>query len=585
MRYLIEYFMRWRGFIGRRIYYLLALMMAAGFIEAASITLFLPVLQTGFGDDKLSRILKAVFGFFGLDFSFRLFLILITVFFVFRVIFLVSYARYAGKLMSDILVKLRRNVLESAFSADYTYILKKEIGYMNNAIVREIAGVIDAFRTFSQVLKYTILALVYIALSFMLNPKISVVVMVLCPAIIFLTLRLNRLVSQASLDYSFLHGSFHSILFQALGKFKYFKATLSNDKVSKIINRLNEKLGLIRFRIFFLQSFSKDAFESVVVISVVGLLFYYVVALQRSVNEIIFLIFLFLQAARQFLTLQSSYRKFLAAKGSIETFNKFEKELKENKEVLNLKGPAPDFDKSIILKNVTVIFPNGKKALDNVNIDIKPRSTVAFVGHSGSGKSTIANVIAGILKPASGIISFGDIGYDRLNLKTLRKNIGYITQEDVIFNASVKDNITLWSEDVGKDKLTGAIKMAHITGFIQDLPEKENSMLGDNGLDISGGQRQRITIARELYKDTKLLILDEATSSLDSKSENQIYENLKEFKGRKTMIVIAHRLSTIKNADYIYVMDEGKVAEEGAYGGLYQKSGEFKKMIDDQKLI
>ena len=110
-------------------------------------------------------------------------------------------------------------------------------------------------------------------------------------------------------------------------------------------------------------------------------------------------------------------------------------------------------------------------------------------------------------------------------------------------------------------------------------------MLGDNGLDISGGQRQRVTIARELYKDARLLILDEATSSLDSKSEKQIYENLKEFKGQKTLVVIAHRLSTIKNADYIYVLDGGRVAEEGMYDELYGQKGEFTNMVEEQKLV
>jgi subfamily B ATP-binding cassette protein MsbA len=582
---LIRYFAKIKQFIGNKIYVLLFLMITIGFMEGVGITLFLPILQAGFGDDKLSRILKFVFSLFRIDFSFKLFLLLIPAFFILRSISLIFYGRYSARLMANLMVALRHKVFEGVFRADYLYILKKEIGYINNAIVREIAGVVDAFNAFAKVLKYTILALVYITLFLILNFGISIMILALCPLIAFFMMRLNRLTNQASLDCSFTYGKFHSILIQCLSKFKYLKATLSNRKLSKIIDKENKNLGGIRFKLFFLQSLAKDAFEPVVVLFVAGLLFYHVVISGRHVNEIIFLAFLFLQAAKQFLALQASYRKFLASMGSIETFNRFEEELNANREDLNLKGLEPDFNSDIILKDVTIIFPNGKRGLDGVNITIKPKSVVAFVGDSGSGKSTVANMITGILKPTEGNIFIGDTDYDSLNLKALREKIGYVTQEDVIFNASIKENISLWDEDADENRLAKVMEMAYITGFVNDLPERQDSMLGDNGLDISGGQRQRITIARELYKDAKLLIMDEATSSLDSKAENKIYENLKEFKGRKTMVVIAHRLSTIKNADYVYVLDEGRIAEEGTYEQLHQNRGEFTKMVEAQKLL
>ncbi|MFH0840021.1 MAG: ABC transporter ATP-binding protein [Candidatus Omnitrophota bacterium] len=585
MRYLFEYFRHFKAFVGRKVYYLFFLMLIAGFIEAVSITLFLPILQNGFGSDKLSKALKVILDFFHIGFSFSLFLLLILVFFIFRAAFLIFYEYYSGKVTSSLLIALRRKLVEDVFSADYLYIIKKEVGYINNAVVREIACIVEAFQTFLQVLKYTILAAVYIALSMILSFKISLVVLVICPVIIICTMKLNRLTNKLSLAYSVSYGKFNSILFQALSKFKYLKATFSSQRISKIIDAQNKNLGDIRFKLVLLQSISTNAFEPMVVFFVAGLLFYYVVGLGRSVNEIIFLIFLFLQAARGFLTLQSSYRRFLASKGSIDIYKEFQGELEKNRESLNLEGFKPDFSKEILIVDATVIFPNGKKALDNVSITIKPKSVVALVGHSGSGKSTIANMITGILKPASGEILFGDVSYDKINLKILRENVGYVTQEDIIFNASIKDNVSLWGENIDENRLSRAIAMAHIRGFVSDLVEKEDALLGDNGLDVSGGQRQRITIARELYRDTRLLILDEATSSLDSKSENQIYENLKGLKGEKTLVVIAHRLSTIRNADYIYVLDSGRVIEEGTYGDLYEKKGEFKTMIEEQKLV
>jgi len=569
MRNLIEYFVQFKKFIGRKIYYLLFLMLIVGFVEGIGVALFLPILQDGFGNDKLSQALKFGFNLFRIRYSFTLVLIFVLGFFVLRAAFLIYHARYFGKILAELIIKLREKIMDSVFKADYLYLLKKEIGYISNAITREIPLVVDAFQNFAGILKYVVYALIYIVLSLLLNFKVTLIVLGFSPVAIIVMRKFNKRISQVSFQGSFSRGKFHSFVIQCLSKIKYLKATSSHTKISKIVEGENRNLGDLRYQAFFLQSLARNLFEPLIVLVIVGLIFYYVIGLGRNVNEVMFLVFLFMQIARQFLNMQTSYRKFLASIGSIKTFNNFLGELEENKEDLNLKGIPPDFDKEIIFRNITVIFPNRKKVLDNINIRIKPKSTVAFVGHSGSGKSTIANMIPGMLRPLNGEIFLGDTDYRKLNLKALRGNIGYVTQEDIIFNASIRDNISLWDEGADENRLARVIEISHITDFVNELPEKHNTLLGDNGLDISGGQRQRITIARELYKDAKLLILDEATSSLDSESEKQIYDNLREFKGKKTMVVIAHRLSTIKKADYIYVIDEGKVIEEGTFEELY----------------
>jgi len=581
---LIKFFSRIKQLIGNRIYALFALVAAVGFVEGLGVTLFFPILQSGFGDDKLSQVLKGAFGFFGLEYSVSLLIGLMALFFILRSIFLIAYARYFGLLSANLLITLRRKILEGVFRADYLYILKKETGYMANTILREITRVVEAFDTFAYVLNYSIFALVYIILSLLVNPQLTVIIMICSPVFIIISRRLNRMVNQVSVDLSDSYGRFHSILIQALSKLKYLKSTFSHERISNIVDTDNKSVGFLGFKLAFLHTLTKYTLESVTILVVVGLLFYHVAIIKKPVNEIIFLSILFVQIGRQFVSAQSSYRRFLGSIGSIETFRRFENELEDNKEDLRLSGVIPDFKGEIRIDRVSVVFPNGKKGLDDVSVRIKPKSVVAFVGHSGSGKSTIANVITGLVKPTSGRIRLGGTDYGDLNLKTLRDNIGYVTQEDVIFSASIKANISLWGEDVDGERLAKVIEMAHIKGFVDDLPDKHESMLGDNGLDISGGQRQRITIARELYKDAKLLIMDEATSSLDSKAERQIYENLEALKGEKTMVVIAHRLSTIKNADYMYVFDEGRVVEEGVYDELSQRRGEFTKMVEEQKL-
>ena len=581
---LIKFFARIKRLIGNRIYGLLALVAIVGLVEGVGVMLFFPIIQSGFGDDKLSGILRSVFNFFHLEYSIPLLIGLMALFFVLRSIFLILYARYFGLISANLLIRLRRRILEGVFRARYLYVLKKEIGYMANAVLREITRVVEAFDTFAYVLNYTLFAIVYIALSLLVNPRLTMIVMICSPVFIILAKQLNKMVTQVSIDLSDSYGRFHSILIQALSKLKYLKSTFSHRRISKIVEKDNRSVGFLGFKLAFLHTMTKHVLESVTILIVVGLLFFHLVIMKKPVNEIIFLSVLFVQIGRQFVSAQSSYRRFLASIGSIEMFRKFEDELEENAEDLRPDGVTPDFDGEISLNDVTVVFPNGKKGLDAVSINVKPRSIVALVGHSGSGKSTVANIITGLVKPTAGDALLGGANYDTLNLKALRENIGYVTQEDVIFNASIKDNISMWSEDLDVERLSKVIEMAHIKGFVDDLPDGQDSMLGDNGLDVSGGQRQRITIARELYKDSKLLVLDEATSSLDSKAEKQIYENLKELRGEKTMVVIAHRLSTIKDADHVYVFDEGRVVEEGTYEELSEKRGEFTKMVDAQKL-
>ena len=221
---------------------------------------------------------------------------------------------------------------------------------------------------------------------------------------------------------------------------------------------------------------------------------------------------------------------------------------------------------------------------DNINITLPPKQTVAFVGASGAGKSTLVTLLTGLLKPTAGEIFLGSARYEDIDQRLLRKSIGYVTQESVIFHDTIRDNITLWSDRGDEVRVRSAAAGAYINQFIEDLPKGYDTVLGDSGLNISGGQRQRINIARELYKNVRILIFDEATSSLDSESEREIQVNIDAFRGEKTVVVIAHRLSTIRNSDLIFVLKDGGIVEQGAYDELYSRGGEFRAMVDQQTL-
>jgi subfamily B ATP-binding cassette protein MsbA len=241
--------------------------------------------------------------------------------------------------------------------------------------------------------------------------------------------------------------------------------------------------------------------------------------------------------------------------------------------------------KGIFLKDVELYYDT-VKAIDRINIKIGVKNTIALVGESGSGKTTIANILAGLFTPDSGAILIDDVPLAQFNLNSYRSKIGYISQESVIFNDNIFNNITFWAKptEENRRRFYEVIEMASLSDFINAQPEKELTRLGDNGILISGGQKQRISIARELYKNCEILILDEATSALDSETEKIIQENIAKLHGHYTMILIAHRLSTIKEADVIYLLENGRVSASGSFDEMINKSSRFKKMVSLQSV-
>jgi subfamily B ATP-binding cassette protein MsbA len=328
----------------------------------------------------------------------------------------------------------------------------------------------------------------------------------------------------------------------------------------------------------------RQSTEFILMALIVVLLFYNVVLRGLDLVVILFLLFLTRRAITFALEAQTDYRKFLSASGSIRVFQRLESELEENREEVQANGPAPDFKQPIVLKGVGFRYQRGERVLKNISMKIPPNTIVGIVGESGAGKSTLTNLLTGILTPTEGAIYLGDLNYKDLDQLSLRRGIGYVTQETVIFNETIRNNITLWRDDAHEDKVRAAASKAHLTEFIANLPRGYDTVMGDAGINVSGGERQRISIARELFKDAEFLIFDEATSSLDSKTEREIQERIEELRGEKTVVIIAHRLSTVRNSDLIFVLKDGEIVEQGKYEMLYARGGEFTAMVNRQAL-
>src|SRR5690606_32522814 len=263
-------------------------------------------------------------------------------------------------------------------------------------------------------------------------------------------------------------------------------------------------------------------------------------------------------------------------------------------EVYSLKDESSEnsneeFEKISQIELANVSFKYEQNAmintLTNLNIQLQQNTVTAIVGNSGSGKTTLIKLILGYYKPNSGkIIINKKIDLESINKNIWRNNFGTVLQDGTIFSGTITENITLNFENqkINKDKLNYAVELSCCDEFIEKLPLRENTTIGNIGVNLSGGQKQRILIARALYNEESILIFDEATSALDSYTERKIYDNLKNIYQDKIVIIIAHRLSTVKNADQIIVLKNGIIVEQGDHQQLTEQNGEYYHLVKNQ---
>lgn len=237
------------------------------------------------------------------------------------------------------------------------------------------------------------------------------------------------------------------------------------------------------------------------------------------------------------------------------------------------------FNKEMLIKNLSFSYPGQKPILSDIDVRIPKGNMVAFVGKSGAGKTTLIDMIMGFHEPLTGQILVDGIPLQEFDINSYRKRVGYVPQDSVLFNVTIRENL-LWADDsAAEEDIKRACRQANAEEFIEELPERYDTLVGDRGVRLSGGQIQRVALARALLRKPEILILDEATSSLDSHSERLIQQAIEAVAQETTVIVIAHRLSTILRADYMYVIKKGYIVEEGQYSDLMRNNGEFSNML------
>lgn len=589
---LLKYFSYFKNIAGRHMYGYILVNLLVGLLDGLGLAMFIPLLGIASGinantGDENSDVINFIVNLFdsvGINLNLVNALLFMVVVFSIKGVFYYLRNVYFIKIRVKSVSLLRLNLIKSLNELSYSGFTKLEAGRIQNTMVGELGKVIGALMSFFVYLQHIIMLATYIFLAFIANWQFAILVAIGGSLSNLFYKYINNYTKEKATLLSSKGNSFNAILIQILHNFKYLKATNHYQLFSKkLVNNIHEQ-EKINLGVGKISSIGESLREPFTIVIITGVIIVQTSYLGESFSSILLSLLLFYRALGHLVSMQNSWNTFLANSSGIDSFETLLSDFKQYKEPLHYQEKIEHID-DISIKNISLSF-RGKKAIDNISFSIKKNSSVAFVGESGAGKTTLANIISGLQTPDDGEIIIEGKSLYKTNLNFFRNHLGYITQEAVIFNDSIFNNVTFWQEKSkeNEEKFRKTIEKVSLSEFLNELPEKENTQLGNNGILISGGQKQRISIARELYKDAELLILDEATSALDTETERHIKNNIDLLQGQTTLIIIAHRLSTIKNVDIIYVLDKGKIIASGDFDSLIKSSEKFKKMVELQEL-
>ena len=511
--------------------------------------------------------------------------IVIVSIFVFKNAFLYFKNLTMSYVQLRIVTKLRNRLYDHIQSLSLSYFQRRKSGDLSSVIINDVQSLNQSIgTTFQKIIVEPINILAFTVLLFIISWKLMLVALLIIPLSQFVIHIIGKSIRRKARRNTRQIGGILSIITENFSSIRILKAFAVEKYESNRFNKESWEYFNLLFRSSKLRLMSSPIIETIGVTMAVILLWIggSEIMVGSSLSSEDFLRFMFLlfsmlgpirSLSNVHITLQNGY-------ASAERIF----------EILDQKSDVTDFGdntitsikQSLIFENVSFRYNEGSFYLKNINFEILKGQTVALVGASGSGKSTIADLIPRFYDISEGKILIDNKDIKEYTVESLRKMMGIVTQETILFNTSISNNISYGSKMIKKDDVVKAAKAANALEFIQELDSGFETIIGERGVKLSGGQKQRIAIARAIYKNPSLLILDEATSALDTRSESLVQSALDNLMKNRTVLVIAHRLSTIKNANNIIVMDNGEVSEFGTHDELYSARGIYFKLYNIQ---
>ena len=604
---LVKYVKPYRGYLGGSI----VLNMLSAVLNIFSFSLIIPILQILF---KMSNTVYSFIPWDSADMGFKdivinnayygvtvliqdkgaamtLFLLCLWL----SITTLMKTACYFGS--SAIMIPIRTGVVRDMRRELYNKILTLPLGFFSQErkgdIIARMSGDINEVEssimsTLDMLLKNPILIIFYMGTLIITSWQLTVFTIVVAPLLIWLMSALGRTLKKKSLQAQALWSDTMSQLEETLGGLRVIKAFVAEDKMQTRFNNVTEAVKKKTGRVATRQALAHpmSEFLGTVLIAIVlgfgGAIILSEKAWFDAPTFIFYMVILYsvINPLKDFAKAGYNIPKGMASMERVNKILETESSIKEAPNASDVTG----FNDEITFSNVSFSYDEDRKILDDINLTVKKGTTVAIVGESGAGKSTLVDLIPRFYDVTGGSIKIDGTDIRDMKIHSLRSLMGNVNQEPILFNDTIFNNIAFGVEGATMEQVIAAAKIANAHDFIMEKEDGYNTNIGDRGMRLSGGQRQRLSIARAILKNPPILILDEATASLDTESEKLVQEALDRLMSTRTTIAIAHRLSTIKNSDEIIVMHEGHIVERGKHEELLALNGYYKKLTDMQSL-
>jgi len=494
---------------------------------------------------------------------------------------------YSTFLRNGVLKDLRNDLYSKVIQFPLAFYSEKRKGDTISRLSGDVDEVKNSVLSVLEMIVREPLTIIFSLVTMLfISAKLTLFVFLFLPISGFLISKVGKSLKKGSLKVQQEQGVFLSILEETMGGLRIIKAFHAENLFQKKFEDSNERFYKYSNSVLNRQNLASPLSELLGIITIGVLLVYggYLVFVDRTLEASFFIGYIML--AYNILTPAKAIAKAsYSLKRADGSAHRILELLEAENTIVDIKDPVQKqgFDSVISIKNISFKYED-QYVLKDFSLEIPKGKTVALVGQSGSGKSTIANLLTRFYDVNQGSIEIDGVDIKNISKKSLRGLMGIVSQDSILFNDSVANNLKLGKPNASEAELMEAAEISNSYEFIKDLPEGFETNIGDSGNKLSGGQKQRLSIARAVLKNPPIMILDEATSALDTESERLVQDALEKMMKNRTSIVIAHRLSTIQNADNIVVLSKGKIVEQGKHQELLEKKGVYYSLVEMQSL-
>ncbi|MCD4704942.1 ABC transporter ATP-binding protein/permease [bacterium] len=572
-----------------RIFILTVLSFFSAILAGIGINAIIPLLtfitkQEIHSDDLITQTLKKLFLFFNIDFYIKNLLIFICLLFILKAVILFLCQFIKIKITEDYQESVRNDLFKRFINANWPYLLNQKLGHIEMVLIKNVESASAILSHIGSFIIIFVSLFIYLLVAVNISLYVSIVTMILS-GIILLVLKplINKVKKVAYAQEKINRDIAHHINENIIGMKTLKIMSVENSVISqsKVIFRRIKKM---KMKAAMYKIFTGSIMQPV------GLIFVCIIFVfafrSKNFNLASFITIMYL--VRQIFSYTETLQKnLLSFSFSIPYFKKiveYRRDTKRNIELIedmDSKKNNFEFNNSLKFNEVKFFYNSKNKVLDNISFSIKKGEMVGIIGPSGAGKTTIVDLILRLFEPLKGKILLDNQNIKKIKLSEWRQKIGYVSQDIFLKNDTILNNIQFYNDSISRKEIIEAAKKANIYNFINSLPDKFDTVIGERGILLSGGQRQRIIIARVLARKPEILILDEATSALDNESELKIQKIIAELKGKITVIIIAHRLSTVINSDRLIVIENGRIIEHDSPNNLLaNKKSYFSRVYD-----